>query len=295
MANSASTKRSCSPKLGLGNWSVRVLQDMDVVFTTCNNSGSSLLKAGFDAEMLLIDEAGQVNMPSMAIPLTVSPRIKAVWFFGDYEQLPPKDYASAYNEFPEYAKMSSIAYFEAKRWDILRLNIQYRMCPPISRFPAWYFYKGNLQDHHSVDMMTPYRRLFRRVTADHYVMRATGGSELIGINVRKGRSHGEAEGTSAYNIANAMAVARFAIHLLEGARTLSPKAIVILVYYAGQIEHMRKYLDKYFPDPVIKEKATAIVIATVDRYQGEQVEIFDHFPMHKVMIESARVVKRRFS
>ena len=148
------------------------------------------------------------------------------------------------------------------------------MGPPISQFPAEFFYNKNLEDHPSVAKDNSFRKLFRHVTKLHYDIKGPDviGSELIGINVRKGRSAGVAEGTSAYDIANAMAIAQFAIHLLMVSSALPAQDIVVLIYYAGQYEHIVRILKANAPNDEIREKTTKIRIFTVDKYQGEQAQ-----------------------
>lgn len=248
----------------------RVLSAANVVFTTCNNSGSDLLMAGFSPHMVLIDEAGQVNMPSMAIPLTVSPQLLATWYFGDYQQLRPKHFAASFKEFAEAAQMSAISFFEQKGWPVLRLDTQYRMCPAISQWLARTFYDGNLKNHPSIIDDTIERRVFRQITATHYGRRHIGGSELIGINVNLGRSVKQRNGTSLYNVAHAIAIAEFAIHLLMTWDSISGDQIVILIYYAAQYDILVEWLIRKAPDATIQERVRKIRIFTVDKYQGEQ-------------------------
>ena len=250
----------------------RVLKSADVVFTTCNNSGSDLFKAGFNSQIVMIDEAGQVNMSSMAIPLTVSPHLSATWYFGDYQQLHPKDFSSGYNEFSEAAQMSSIAFLEQKGWNVLRLNMQYRMCPEISFWPARHFYNNSFKDHPSVAMDNAYRKIFRQVTIDYHGLKERRGCELIGLNIILGRSIKQKTGTSLYNVANAMAAATFAIRLLNIHPKMEGEAIVVLTYYAGQLSIITSFLTENAPTEEIHDKVKKIRIFTVDKYQGEQAK-----------------------
>lgn len=129
---------------------LRVFADTQVMFSTCNNSGSELMKLGFNPSLIEIDESGQLTMAALVNVLTSFSNWLAAIIFGDTRQLKPFGLSGRANEFRENAMLSVLALLEEKNYPILRLVFQYRMAPAISKWVSEFFYKGLLKNQKSV-------------------------------------------------------------------------------------------------------------------------------------------------
>lgn len=87
----------------------RVIREMDVIFTTCNNSGIPVMVNNFSFDVNCMDEVGQVTMASFCVPLTAFKGYKGVLIFGDSRQLKPTVLSTGLNEFVRNARVSPLA------------------------------------------------------------------------------------------------------------------------------------------------------------------------------------------
>ena len=67
--------------------------------------------------------------------------------FGDLEQLKPIAVSLRTTEAAEFVPISPLALLVKMWYKYIFINIQYRMCPAISSFPARHFYQGGLVNH----------------------------------------------------------------------------------------------------------------------------------------------------
>ena len=259
----------------------RTLKSIDVVFTTCNNAGSDLLALGFHPQILLCDEAAQVSVPSLAIPLTQSGKLLATVLAGDIRQLGPWNMAKHYDEFSEFSEMSALSLLEKKDWRIHRLKMQYRMAPEIVQWPSYKFYGGRLETAPSTQADNDWRKMFRKMSMEQYGIRPTqGGSEYFHINVENSLSLVGRNSTSLANSAHAQVSAEVVDKLIrQGA---SAKDITILVYYVGQktmTEIKLKTAAEQAPEGrqwVVND----IAVKTVDGFQGAE----NHFVILDIVV-----------
>lgn len=96
----------------------RVLRETDVLFTTCNNSGSEVLKDVYKPTLIAIDEAGQLTMATFAVVATSYMSWEAILLFGDPQQLLHCRSSSA-NEFRENAELSVLRLLELKKGRVI--------------------------------------------------------------------------------------------------------------------------------------------------------------------------------
>ena len=92
----------------------RVLRETDVLFTTCNNSGSEVLKDVYQPTLIAIDDAGQLTLATFAVVATSYMSWEAILLFGDPKQRIPCR-SSRFNEFRENAELSVLRLLELKK------------------------------------------------------------------------------------------------------------------------------------------------------------------------------------
>jgi len=146
----------------------RVYASLDGVFTTCNNAGSDLIDIGFKPDLIFCDEAGQVGLAAFAVVVTAHTGWKAVYIFGDHQQLQPFRIAGRLCEFSENGKVSILGLMESKGFKIIRFKVQYRMAPAIMKWPNEYFYNGELRVHHSLEADNEVREAGRKISEEFY-------------------------------------------------------------------------------------------------------------------------------
>ncbi len=78
---------------------MRVYSTLDGVFTTCNNAGSGLIDVGFKPDLIFCDETGQVVLTAFAVVVTSHRGWKAIYIFGDHQQLRPFSITGRLSEF----------------------------------------------------------------------------------------------------------------------------------------------------------------------------------------------------
>ena len=259
----------------------RVFARVDCVFATCNNAASDLITLGFNPQVLFCDEAGQVTMSSLAIILTSYKDWLAVILFGDPHQLRPCSVAGIFNEFRENSKVSSLGLLDLKKSHIIRLTVQYRMAPAIASWIADFFYDSQLTNHPKAEADNHWRKVARAVSRETYAIKGPRGrgSEFFVIDVARGVSHKQKNGTSLVNYANSEAAALLVDRLLAksaavgGSDSIQPSDITILTYYSGQ---------KFVAASSLQAKATEsgrtwaiddVKLSSVDAYQGRENRI----------------------
>lgn len=256
---------------------LRVLNETNIVFTTCNNAGSEIMKLGFDPTALFIDETGQLTMAGLAEVLTSFEHWIMAQLFGDPKQLPPFRLSGLANEFLKNAEMSVLALLEEKGYPVLRLTLQYRMAPAISQWVASYFYRGLLQNHPSTLVDNEYRRVAREISLQHYGREGPNktGSEYWMIDVVNGVSKVQLNTTSLQNFANADRIAILVDQTL--ARGVPPSKISVLTYYTGQLSLVGQKIETKAKTSAETsgrnwELSQGYTISSVDAFQGEENE-----------------------
>ena len=247
----------------------RVLENIDVIFTTCNNAGSDLLALGFSPDVVLCDEGAQVTCGGLSIAMTQAGKWKAMYVAGDIQQLRPRDTAWASDEFREFAQMSCLELLQLKGWNVFRLELQYRMAPRISKWPARRFYEGRLTDDKSLKLDNQWRRDFRDMSQRCYGIR--GGSEYFIIDCQNGFSSLCKGSTSLANSAFAEVTAECIDHLL--AMGMPAKDITVLTYYSGQKGVTVNKLKEFAKKKGRNWETDSVEVKTVDSYQGAENHI----------------------
>ena len=251
---------------------IRVFQETDVVFVTCNNAGSELVALGFSPKTIWIDETGQLTMAALANVLTSFTSWLVVTLFGDPNQLLPFVLAGRMNEFMANALLSVLALLEEKGYPVIRLIQQYRMAPAIVQWVAKFFYKGQLTNHASVLKDNKYREIARDISKRVYKIDGPegNGSEYWMVDVANGLSQVQHHGTSLHNSANAEAIGALVDECL--AKGVEPSEISVLVYYTGQLDVVIHKIEEKAQAGGRTWQFDVGRVSSVDAFQGEENE-----------------------
>ena len=252
---------------------IRVLEETHILFSTASNCGGPLLEGSrsFVPTIIFCDEAGQISIPSLCVPLTTFDRWEGLFLFGDIQQLLPVTLSAQFNEFAANAKVSSLALLVHKGFPTLLLDTQYRMSPACSRFPRQQFYDGEgLKDSDEVKQDNEVRKTIRQITFDKGIKGDNGvGTEYFVNSIRNGCSRIELNGTSLVNYANADSILKMVEHFLK-TKVIEAAMIKILTYYQGQ---RRLLIRKIAERPWPRATKDAIEVSTVDAFQGREARI----------------------
>lgn len=247
------------------NMKIRVVRRMNIILATCNNSGCKLLIDDFDPIILYCDEFGHATISTLCVSMVSFRNWKALFLYGDLNQLKLICLTSGASEVAKNSKMSSLTLLTGKKRIFTMLDVQYRMCSTISQFPTQHFYNNLLRNAPQTVVNNSIRQAIRRVSTKHYGAQGDG-SEYWFIDVVRGTARVQARGTSLQNFANADAIFT-AINRLTG-EGIDPALINILSLYKGQ-------------KSIIVTKLVVVPgglwtfgdVATVDSFQGRQAPI----------------------
>ena len=254
---------------------LRVLKATHLLFTTSSNAAGDLLtiqEDSFRPTILLCDEAGQISLPSLCVPLTNFPNVEGVFLVGDTQQLEPTVQSTLYNEFLHNARLSPLALLIEKGYPSLLLDTTYRLPPSLAQFPNQKFYDGDLHIHDSAKIDTDNRKAVRAFSLEWCKLKNSNnllgepGSEYVFLDVMWGASQVEVNGKSLVNFANAHADLEVVREMLK--RKVKPSDIKILAYYSGQQRLLRQRIneDQGFPEDVKRQ----LEVSTVDAFQGRE-------------------------
>lgn len=250
--------------------------ETDILFTTCSNAGGELLTTdnAFSPTMIFCDEAGQVSIAELCVPLTTFTNWQGLVLVGDDMQLEPTVTSKAFNEFLSNARLSPLALLRRKGFPIILLDEQYRMAPALSAFPRRQFYdEKGLKDSVKVQADNIVRQTIRSWTLTPTV-NALGpkkeGTEYLLVDIPYGCSRQEPNGTSLVDHANALVVIK-TIQALLHYECIVPKMLKVLCYYKGQLRLINRLVrEEERWDESVKK---AIVVTTVDSFQGKEGQI----------------------
>ena len=229
---------------------------------------------------MVVDEIGQASIAALSVPLTSFATWKGLFMFGDQEQLKPTVISVRANEAAEFAKLSPLHLLMEKGYEHIFLNMQYRMCPEISLFPARHFYKGRLTDASITSQENSVRQAMRTVSKKHYNIRGrTGeGSEYWFVDVKNGMAWLEDRGSSLQNWANADAIIAAMDRCVFAG--IAATDINVLTLYQGQRKlvltkiRAKASADVEGTSPEEVQRKWAIGdVCTVDSFQGRQAPV----------------------
>ena len=251
----------------------RVLEDTRLLFTTASGCGGHLLDESrtFVPTIIFCDEANQISVPSLCVPLTTFDTWEGLFMFGDIQQLLPTALTGRLDEFSANAKTSPLALLSIKGFPSIVLDTQYRMNPACSRFPREQFYDNkSLLDADVVETDNVVRQAIRQIFHDLGVTGDSGqGSEYVVVNVHNGCSRVEHNGTALVNHANADVIIRILETLLE-TKVIEPSMIEVLCYYQGQRRLLKTKINE---TSWSKKQKEGIEIASVDAFRGREARV----------------------
>lgn len=228
-----------------------LLEAADVICTTCTTAGDPRLST-LRFRSVLIDEATQAAEPEALIPIVHG--CKQLIFVGDHCQLGPviteKRAAAAGLGQSMFERLVALGVRP------IRLQVQYRMHPSLSRFPSNMFYEGTLQNGVSADERKPSLSEFPWVDVENpMIFWAQMGPEEV-----------SASGTSYLNRVEAAAVEKAVTHLLKAG--VGAEDIGVITPYEGQ----RAYVVSHFArmGPLRQDLYRDVEVASVDAFQGRE-------------------------
>lgn len=238
----------------------RILEETDIFLVTFNNAGSEIALGGFEATAAVFEEVAQGTLPAVLVPTTSFLKVQGIWWFGDVEQLKPTVLDMETSEVAGNSKISPLEMAVGKQGAPVRaLEIQYRMCPTIATLVGR-FYNNQIVTHTSAVADNPTREKVRQVIGQYYGQEYP--EEVAFVNVDRGISRVEPNGTSLQNYANADAI-RLAVERCLAAG-IDASQISIITFYRGQKNLLQG--GKIEADMIHE-------VSTVDAYQGKQNDV----------------------
>ena len=228
-----------------------ILANADVICCTCVGAGDPrLAKSKF--RTVLIDESTQSAEPECMIPLVLG--CKQAVLVGDHQQLGPV----IMNKKAAKAGLNQSLF---ERLVILgcapiRLNVQYRMHPCLSRFPSNMFYEGSLQNG-----VVDEDRLMKDVD---FPWPVADKPMMFWCNL--GNEEISASGTSYLNRTEASNVEKIVTRFFKAG--VKPSSIGIITPYEGQRSYVVSSMQ--MNGTFKKESYKEIEVASVDAFQGRE-------------------------
>ncbi|KAI9874387.1 MAG: hypothetical protein M1830_009801 [Pleopsidium flavum] len=258
-----------------------------IVASTLNNLSHKVLREkGYEAKLLLVDEAGQSSELDNVIGMTL-PSLRAVIFTGDQKQLPPTVLSSLSkrNPYSQQLATSLFARLINRAYPYCMLNINYRMHPTICANPNNESYGGKLKNAPNTMAIGPVDRTFVEFCQSpdmaYGILNQLGAQDVrrIFIDVR-GQAKRHRGSTSLHNPAN-INVVRQLVGQLLGFRAKDPLAkpalaasdIGIITPYK---EEKRELIRELAADSTRQGNPSTVAdvrVATVDGFQGLEAEI----------------------
>ena len=228
-----------------------ILDEADIIITTCAGAGDSLLQDR-RFTFVLVDEATQTKEATVMCAL--AHKVEKLVMIGDPKQLGPlvkieRDWNWLTDEEYESVERSLKDTLFHKlhnegKVKVQFLDTQYRMHPNIMKFPSEIFYNGKLKS--GVDAES--RRPIWSLTSEPVV--------FISVEGKERRS-----GTSYENEQEAKMIESIVKLSIECASaTVKSKDIAVLSLYNGQVRRLRKSLRN-------------IEVSSIDGFQGREAEI----------------------
>ena len=231
-----------------------LLKAADVICCTCVGAGDPRLSK-FKFQSVLIDESMQATEPECMVPVVLG--AKQLILVGDHCQLGPvvmcKEAAKAGLSQSLFERLVLLGIRP------LRLEVQYRMHPALSRFPSDFFYEGSLQNG-----INSFEREMRNIdfpwpqpSKPMFFYCCQGQEEIAG------------SGTSYLNRSEAAYVERITTCFLRAG--VKPEQIGIITPYEGQRAYLVQYMQ--YNGSLHAKLYQEIEIASVDAFQGREKDI----------------------
>lgn len=240
--------------------SIRILKSSNVVIGTCISCGKEILQS-LSFPVVVVDEATQATETDVLIPLVSTLRMpEQMVLVGDHHQLPPtvlqQGSALSVSLFTRLCKIGVETHL---------LDMQYRMHPSISEFPARYFYFGKLKDAASVQETRLSSVLVKRLKLPSDSVRSMFCDVNDGIE-EKNKSAGDRDqnGTSILNQQEAETVGRLVECLCRLDTAIDEHHITVISPYSAQVRLLSQLLGN---------RERSVEVCTVDGFQGRESNI----------------------
>ncbi|KJA17170.1 hypothetical protein HYPSUDRAFT_206440 [Hypholoma sublateritium FD-334 SS-4] len=254
-----------------------IVSDADVVCTTCITSACYALNI-MDFPVVFIDEASMSTEPASLIPLMKGSEHVAL--IGDHKQLPPVIVSHQAKE-DGFGVSLFERLIEEDHVPSVMLDIQYRMHPDISRFPAKEFYDLSLFDgtvDASGNALPGLEPVHSKHTGNHPLEKAR--PSVVFLDHSGNESY---QARSLLNITEAHIVASVVEDLLLNNPTLMGEDIGIIAPYAAQIRLLTRYLSPAHAAYRARFEAVLgsararevprIEVKTVDGFEGREKQV----------------------
>ncbi|KAI1296879.1 Regulator of nonsense transcripts 1 [Halotydeus destructor] len=238
-------KKSCERDL---------LEAADVICCTCVGAGDPRLSR-FRFHSILIDESMQATEPECMVPVVLG--TKQLVLVGDHCQLGPVVMCKK-------AAKSGLSQSLFERLVVLgirplRLEVQYRMHPALSKFPSNFFYEGSLQNG---------------VYSDERKMKGVDfpwpqPDKPMFFYCCQGQEEISASSTSYLNRTEAAFVEKVATRFLKSG--VKPEQIGVITPYEGQRAYLVQYMQ--YHGSMHAKLYQEIEVASVDAFQGREKDL----------------------
>eukprot|EP01023_Acetabularia_acetabulum_P019512 TRINITY_DN19953_c0_g1_i1.p1 TRINITY_DN19953_c0_g1~~TRINITY_DN19953_c0_g1_i1.p1 ORF type:complete len:785 (-),score=164.49 TRINITY_DN19953_c0_g1_i1:160-2514(-) len=232
-----------------------VLEEANIIFSTLSFSGSTVfnkLTRKFDA--VVIDEAAQAVEPSVLVPLSLGS--KQVYMVGDPVQLPATVISGRARQFGY--DQSMFKRLNNGGYPINMLNVQYRMHPHISVFPAKQFYHGKLEDGPNV----------REVNTKKWHEHACFGPFAF-FDLR-GEETVPDSGVSKYNPDEIEFILMLFRKMFTSYDDIKKRASVAFISpYRAQVKALKQAMEEHMGEDISK----LVDVNTIDGFQGREKDL----------------------
>ncbi|MDI1487184.1 MAG: hypothetical protein OHK93_006452 [Ramalina farinacea] len=248
----------------------RVLKSASCVIMTPHVAGQLTTLTGFEADVVVVEEGGQMSVHSTMVAVAANSRtIKGLVLIGDHQQLKPVLIEGNVNEWGKNARLSLEELLYKKHHFYTMLTTSYRFHKELCLFPSKQFYGGRLQPDPYANPQNASRVAARAVSRELKIARPVG-CEYVVVNAFRGVARPEVGGgTSLQNFASASAVIKV-LGMLLG-KGIPASDITILNLYKGQHGITQtKIIQKQNGETHFKKLGG---ISTIDAFQGKQSSI----------------------
>ena len=241
-----------------------LLKGINVVGATCIGINSQKRFADLKFDVSIIDEAGQIQIHDVLVPMSVSNKLIML---GDHKQIPPmvdeklSDHLIKNRISTEFLEKSLFEhmYMTLPDSNKMMLDMQYRMPAEIADILSDWFYGG---EYKSFEGKMNLKSLLPVISEKPFIIIDTSDSEH-----RHERSMKVGEQTVHDNPLEAEIAAKIGAVLYE--KEFDLKNVGIIAALKAQVELIRKNLKKMnVPSEYINELA-----ATLDSYQGQERDV----------------------
>ncbi len=239
-----------------------LLESVDLVGRTCIGINSQRAFSDIDFDVVIIDEAGQIQIHDALVPLSRAP--KAI-LLGDHKQIPPivnEDVKKRCTEEGIETNLLEKSFFEyLYEWfpdkNKIMLDTQYRMPAQIADLLSEWFYEGKYKSFEGKRGMNSFcPRLFR---SPFVLVDTSGEKERFDSPVGKSKK----------NIFEAEIIVSIVQFLIKEAG--NPAEIGIISPYSAQVMEIRKRMKVGVPS--LSADRIQEMVATLDSFQGKEEDV----------------------